>query len=99
MFLLITFIRTGAFQVQPILSSIPADVPQISSMRKSPFLHMGNLAPKPMKKALKLKGKDEEPAESAALVTSATAPGNDQTPVILKVITHFIVLCSNSHKI
>lgn len=84
--MLITFIRAGACQVRPIFTFIPADVPQIPSVPESPFAHMGYPAPKPKKKALKLKGKCQEPGASTAPATSTTAPGNDESPEILKVV-------------
>lgn len=53
-------------------------------------MRMGNLTPKPKKKALKLKGKVQEPEESTALAASTAAPENAENPVILEVLINSV---------
>ena len=71
-------IRTGTFQVRPIYSIIPADVPQGINVAKSKA------------KTSKVKAKNKEIESPTTLVNSAIAPKNnedpnDSDPVVLKV--------------
>ncbi len=77
-YLFITFIRTGAFQVRPAYSIIPADSPQGSTVAKA----------KP--KVSKVKTTSKEIGASTTLVNSSVAQKNQEDsdnsdPVILKV--------------
>lgn len=70
------FIGTGAFQVQPTYSFMPADIPQSTTKSKA--------------KTLKAKTKRKELGASATPAASTIAPENDEDPndedpVVIKV--------------